>query len=70
MRAFVAAKTKATGPKCGGCKLPKDLREAIRAEHAAGARVSTLAAFLQSENHKVSQFTLARHLRDHEQREG
>lgn len=70
LRAFVVAKTIAPGPKCSACKLPKELHDAVRAEHVTGTRLSVLAAFLQSEGHKVSQWTLGNHLRDHGQREG
>jgi hypothetical protein len=67
LAAFVAANQKKGGFPCPSCLLPTDLRTALVEQHEAGAYASTLARFLRANGHKVSDYSLAKHFREHEQ---
>ena len=67
LRAFEAAHPRLTGPACGACKLPPDVRAFIGQARAKGSTFRTIAAVLAEEGHKVSTYTVGRHHREHAQ---
>ena len=56
------------GPKCLGCQLPPDVREAVRGEHAKGSSLSLIARALRAEGFRLTEGALQNHFRNHEQR--
>lgn len=55
------------GPTCQCCALPEKLRDFIVEGRKVGSSYRAIAAIVIAEGHKVSAFTVGRHLREHAQ---
>lgn len=70
LAAFAAGHAAKKGPQCQGCRLPDDLRAALRAGRAQSPPhpYTTLAAYATSKGHRITSTCLRDHFgRGHEE---
>jgi hypothetical protein len=64
LKAFELANPSHPGPKCTVCRLPALERAFVDDGRKQGAKFRAIAAVLAGEGHRVSHYTIARHVRD------